>query len=83
MSWPEYEELLEDLDGVRSVRVSYDRGRMEIMALSPEHEGISRLFGYLIQVLTEELNLQFLSRGSATLKRQCPMTRSTGAYSSE
>lgn len=70
VSWEEYDELLEGLNGVRNVRVSYDRGRMEIMALSPEHEGISRLFGYLIQVLTEELNLQFLLRGSATLKRK-------------
>src|SRR5262249_32798801 len=39
-----------------------------IMALSPEHEGIARLFGYLIQVLTEALNLKFVSRGSITLK---------------
>ena len=70
VSWEEYGELLDELDGVRNVRVSYDRGRMEIMALSLEHEGIARLFGYLILALTEELNLEFVSRGSATLKRK-------------
>lgn len=70
VSWEEYEELLEELMGVRSVRISYDQGRMEIMPLSPEHEGYARLFGYLIQVLTEELNLAFVSRGSTTLKRK-------------
>jgi Uma2 family endonuclease len=68
VSWDEYEELVEDLMGVRSVRVSYDQGRMEIMSLSSEHEGYSRLFGYLIQVLTEELGQEFVSRGSTTLK---------------
>lgn len=68
VSWDEYEELLAELDGVRKVHVSYDRGRLEIMAISVEHEGIARLFGYLIQVLTEALNLSFVSRGSATLK---------------
>jgi Uma2 family endonuclease len=70
VTWDEYEELLEELDGVRKVHVSYDQGRMEIMALSPEHEGIARLFGYLIQVLTQELNLEFVTRGSTTLKSE-------------
>ena len=70
VSWDEYEEILDELSGVRNVRVSYDQGRMEIMAISPEHEAYSRLFGYLIQILTEELNLEFVSRGSVTLKRR-------------
>ncbi len=70
VSWAEYEELLAELEGIRKVRVSYDRGRLEIMAISLEHERISRFFGYLIQVLTEALNLRFVSAGSTTLKRE-------------
>ena len=70
VSWEEYEETLEELAGFAGARLSYDQGRMEIMSLSPEHEGYSRLFGYLIQVLTEELNQEFVSRGSMTLKRK-------------
>ena len=70
VSWEEYEELLEDLMGVRSVRVSYDQGRMEIMSVSSEHEGYTGLFTHLIQVLTEELELEYTSRGSTTLKSQ-------------
>jgi len=70
VSWDEYEELLEELDGKRHVRISYDNGRMEIMTLSPEHEMPASLFGYLIQVLTEELDLEFVSIRSTTLRRK-------------
>jgi len=70
VSWDEYEELLEELEGKRHVRISYDNGRMEIMTLSPEHEAPSRLFGHFVQILTEELDLEYLSIGSTTLRRK-------------
>lgn len=70
VSWGEYEELLEELEGKRHVRISYDKGRMEIRTLSPEHEAPSRLFGHFIQILTEELDLEYLSIGSTTLRRK-------------
>jgi Uma2 family endonuclease len=70
VSWDEYEELLEELEGKRHVRISYDNGRMEIMTLSPEHEIPSRLFDHFIQILTEELGLEYLSIGSTTLRRK-------------
>jgi Uma2 family endonuclease len=68
VSWEEYEELLDELIDVRSVRVSYDQGRMEIMSVSPEHERPTGFFTHLIQILTEELNLEYISFGSSTLK---------------
>jgi Uma2 family endonuclease len=37
---------------------------------SAEHEVNARLFEHLIAILTEELNLEFASYGSVTLKRQ-------------
>jgi Uma2 family endonuclease len=70
VSWDEYEELLEELEGKRHVRISYDNGRMEIMTLSPEHEGYASLFSHLIDVLAEELDLEFFSIRSTTLKRK-------------
>ncbi|MCI0524153.1 MAG: Uma2 family endonuclease, partial [Acidobacteria bacterium] len=70
VSWDEYEELLEELEGKRHVRISYDNGRMEIMTLSPEHEVPSKLFGHFVQILTEELDLEYLSIGSTTLRRK-------------
>lgn len=70
VGWDEYEELLEELEGKRHVRISYDNGRMEIMTLSPEHEEPSRLFIHFVQILTEELDLEFISIGSTTLRRK-------------
>ena len=37
-SWDDYQSLLDDLVSWPGVRVSYDRGRLEIMSPSPEHE---------------------------------------------
>ena len=48
VGWDEYEELLEELEGKRHVRISYDNGTMEIITLSPEHEEPSRLFIHFI-----------------------------------
>jgi Uma2 family endonuclease len=70
VSWDAYEALSHELDGVRNIRLSYDQGRLEIMSISPEHEKPTGMFTHLIQVLTEELALEFISFGSSTLKRQ-------------
>jgi Uma2 family endonuclease len=70
VSWIEYEDLVERRDEVSHVRLSYDQGRLEIMSPSAEHEDYARLFEHLIAILTEELNLEFASRGSVTLRRQ-------------
>src|SRR5262245_8595487 len=70
VGWDDYEELLEALEGKRHVRISYDNGRMEIMTLSPEHEGYASLFSHLVDVLAEELDLEFFSIRSTTLKRK-------------
>ena len=68
VSWEEYERILVELDERPWLRVTYDRGRLEIMTLSPEHEAPSRLFTHLISVLTEELDTDYLSFGSTTLR---------------
>lgn len=70
IDWEEYEELLEDVGEVRHLRLTYDNGRLQIMSVSPEHEGISTLFAPLIFVLAEELELNYLSRGSTTFKQR-------------
>jgi Uma2 family endonuclease len=40
------------------------------MTVSPEHEGPANLLPHLIMVIAEELDLNFLSRGSTTLRRR-------------
>jgi Uma2 family endonuclease len=54
----------------RAVRLTYDRGLLEFMTLSHEHEALDRLLGRLIVVLTEELGLPLRSGGSTTLRRR-------------
>lgn len=70
VSWDEYEKLLEELDERPYLRLTYDQGYLHIMTISAEHDGFTRLFGYLMLVLAEELQFKYLSRGSTTLKRK-------------
>lgn len=51
-------------------RFAYDRGVLEVMSPSMEHEWFHRLLGRMIETMTEVLNLPLLSIGSTTLKLQ-------------
>ena len=64
-----YERLLEDL-GDRQVRLTYDRGVLEIMSPSHQHERTSRLIGRLIHAMTEELAIEIELGGSTTWRRR-------------
>jgi len=66
--WETYEALLLDLDN-SSIRLTYDRGSLEIMAPLFRHENYSGLLGRLIEILAEELNLDFKAAWSTTFKR--------------
>ncbi len=70
VSWEEFENILAEMGDNRSSRVAYDRGRLEIMAPLPEHEGYKEIIGDLIKDLAEELNLDYRSFGSTRWKRQ-------------
>lgn len=69
VSWAFYEQLLLEL-GRRRLRVTFDRGRLEIMSPLPEHEMPSRLIGRLIQTITFTLDLPIRSWGSTTFRRE-------------
>jgi Uma2 family endonuclease len=69
VSWDEYTRLLRSFEG-RHLRLTYDRGRLEIMTLSYEHEGSGRFLGRMIVTLTEELNLPVRDGGSTTFRRR-------------
>jgi Uma2 family endonuclease len=68
VSWDEYVQIADEVGERPGVRVTYDQGRLEIMTLSPEHEGPSRLFTHLVSVIVEELGLDYISFGSTTLR---------------
>ena len=69
VSWAEYEDLLALLPDNPRFRLSYDRGTLQIMTLSPRHERLKSLFAHLLAVLTEELNLNLVGLGSTTFRR--------------
>jgi Uma2 family endonuclease len=67
--WSAYRKFCEALDGQR-IRLTYDRGEMELMTVSPEHErGKSRL-RLLLLVLCEELDIGLAGYGSMTCNRE-------------
>ncbi len=69
ISWEGYETIL-NLLGDRPVRVTYNRGLLELMILSYAHERYKKLLARLVEALTEELNMPMEAAGSTTFKRQ-------------
>lgn len=70
ISWETYERLLADHLSSSSPRFVYDRGVLEIMVVSERHERPNRLMALLVEVLTEEMDLDLDSLGSTTFKRE-------------
>ncbi|HVC92328.1 MAG TPA: Uma2 family endonuclease [Pirellulales bacterium] len=68
ISWSTYEALLRDL-GDTHLHLTYDRGALEFMVPSHEHERFSRLLGRLVELLTFELRIPIRSAGSTTWKK--------------
>lgn len=68
VSWQTYEALLAD-PGERHTRFTFDRGVLEFMAPSFEHERLKRRLGRLIEAVAEELGIPFVAGGSTTFKR--------------
>lgn len=68
VSWQSYQQILHAFDD-RHLRITYDRGALEIMTLSPEHERIKHLLSYVIGILVEELDWDMAGFGSMTFKR--------------
>jgi Uma2 family endonuclease len=69
VDWRTY-VALGDLLGERPIRFTYDRGELEIMTLSPEHERLKRLLARLLDTLTEEMNIDVAGFGSMTFRRE-------------
>lgn len=69
ISWDTYQRLLEEHEGRQSPRFTYDRGELEIMVISFEHERANRLLHDLFTVIAEERGVDFVNAGSTTLGR--------------
>ncbi|NCJ08683.1 Uma2 family endonuclease [Synechococcales cyanobacterium C] len=68
ISWQTYETLLQELSD-RRLRLTYNRGTLEIMAPSPEHELSKTLMGRFVETLAEESKISIYPLGSTTFKR--------------
>lgn len=70
VDWATYRKLLSIFAGRRNPRLTYDRGALEIMAPSMEHEDDADALGVFVNVLAEELGRPLRRGGSTTLKRR-------------
>ncbi|MEB3826014.1 Uma2 family endonuclease, partial [Phormidium sp. CCY1219] len=59
-----------DMGDNRNIRLTYDRGLLEIMTPLLEHENPKELIAALVGVVVEELNIEIVRSGSTTLNRE-------------
>jgi Uma2 family endonuclease len=69
VSWEGYQHVGQGLAG-RHVRMTYDRGELEIMTVSLGHDRDKSFLARLVEVVTEEMVMDILSGGSTTLSRE-------------
>ncbi len=69
VSWKTYEGLLADYTNSSVPHFTYDRGLLEIMSPSREHEQDNRTLGMLVEEVAVELSINVDNIGSMTFKR--------------
>ncbi|HAG84582.1 MAG TPA: hypothetical protein DCL61_26375 [Cyanobacteria bacterium UBA12227] len=70
VTWQEFESILEDLGEHRGSRVAYDSRVLEIMTPLPEHETSKLFITNFVEILLEELDIDFYPLGSTTFKNK-------------
>jgi Uma2 family endonuclease len=70
VDWPTYGRLLRAFAERPGIRLTYDRGTLEIMAPLIEHDADGDFLGALVRSLTQELGLPVKGGGSVTLRRR-------------
>ena len=70
VSWGTYEAFLKDLENRSSPRLAFDQGVLEIMSPHLEHERAKQALATIVEIVLEELDLDFENAGSTTFKRE-------------
>lgn len=70
VSWETYERLLADHTDRSAPRFTYDRGELEILGPSTEHEKANRTLALLVELVADEMAIETINVGSMTFKRQ-------------
>lgn len=70
IGWDGFEAILRVIGDQPGVRLSYDRGDLELMSPSVDHEVFKTRFGRMVETLTMELDIPCEGAGSTTWKKQ-------------
>ncbi|MGB3681866.1 MAG: Uma2 family endonuclease [Rubrobacteraceae bacterium] len=70
VGWETFERLVEEDPGRSAPRFFYDRGELEIVSPSFEHQQITRIIAILVEELSVELDIDVVSAGATTFKRE-------------
>jgi Uma2 family endonuclease len=70
ISWETYQRLMEERGERPKPRYAYDRGRLEIMVSSYEHENLKHDLATLVEVIAEVLELDIVGAASTTFQRE-------------
>lgn len=68
--WDSYEMIGAAFFNRSNLRITYDRGSLEIMTLSPEHERLRYFFARMVEIITEERGVDHFPFGSTTYKHE-------------
>lgn len=66
--WSGYQKVVEAVGEAPAVRLTYDRGRLEIMTISAEHERKKSDLGRLLECLMMAREIDFICGGSQTFQ---------------
>jgi Uma2 family endonuclease len=67
--WETYEQLVANYADSNGPRFAYDRGVLEIMSPSSEHEELTQVITQLVYILAEEWGVEYRDFGRTTFKR--------------
>ena len=70
VDWATYSDLLRILAERPGLRLTYDRGELEIMSPLLEHDDDGHILGHFVFVLADELSLPLKHGGSVTMRRR-------------
>ncbi|MTF38199.1 Uma2 family endonuclease [Cyanobacterium aponinum] len=70
VDWKQFEQILEELGEKRNSRIAYHHHTLEIMTPSLEYERDKVLISTLLEIILEELDIDFWCLGSTTFKSE-------------
>jgi Uma2 family endonuclease len=70
VSWETYARLVDERGDRRVPRFAYDRGELEIMSPSTEHESVAYFLGLLVALFAGVTGVNVYGVGSTTFKRE-------------